>query len=323
MQPRNIKTTFVIFLSLIFLGFTIFVVAQENSSSDINIFLDSDQDGLSDEEEKTYGTDPNDRDTDSDGYSDGTEVKSGYDPKVPAPGDKIVVEKQTELSTNTGDEENLTEKLSTEIADLMNERSVGENNKINLEDLDTLIEETTGEVITFEDLPEINEDEIKIKEQNYSNLSDKKKEEKEKQDALEYLTTVSYTVISNSPQEISDEEDLEKLSAVILQEVSDFSPSSPDISFFDKIIDKEELALEQLKDIEVPEKMLDLHIKGLKLANYSVDLRSNARPIADDPIKTIINLSKVYSFIVLADEYSKEIISEFNNYGITESLKEL
>lgn len=68
--------------------------------------LDTDQDGLTDEEEKLYGTnasspdsdndgltdrdevkifktDPNTADTDGDGFTDGQEVRSGYDPKGP------------------------------------------------------------------------------------------------------------------------------------------------------------------------------------------------------------------------------------------------
>jgi len=46
--------------------------------------IDSDDDGLSDREEvKVYLTDPNNSDTDGDGYTDGGEVKSGYNPSGP------------------------------------------------------------------------------------------------------------------------------------------------------------------------------------------------------------------------------------------------
>lgn len=43
---------------------------------------DTDSDGLSDEQEKFYGSDANKADTDGDGYKDGDEIKNGYDPTV-------------------------------------------------------------------------------------------------------------------------------------------------------------------------------------------------------------------------------------------------
>jgi len=45
---------------------------------------DTDGDGLSDREEvRTYGTDPLNPDTDGDGFDDGSEVRNGYDPNGP------------------------------------------------------------------------------------------------------------------------------------------------------------------------------------------------------------------------------------------------
>jgi len=45
-------------------------------------YVDTDTDGLSDEQEKLYGSDPSKPDTDGDGYKDGEEVRNGYDPVV-------------------------------------------------------------------------------------------------------------------------------------------------------------------------------------------------------------------------------------------------
>jgi len=42
--------------------------------------LDSDEDGLSDQDERHYGTNRLDPDTDGDGFDDGTEVKNGFNP---------------------------------------------------------------------------------------------------------------------------------------------------------------------------------------------------------------------------------------------------
>ncbi len=46
--------------------------------------IDSDADGLTDDEEKITGTDPNKADSDNDTYLDLVELKGGYDPLVPA-----------------------------------------------------------------------------------------------------------------------------------------------------------------------------------------------------------------------------------------------
>ncbi|MFA6533932.1 MAG: hypothetical protein WCT37_02035 [Patescibacteria group bacterium] len=50
---------------------------------------DADNDGLSDSEEKFYGTDKNNPDTDGDGYKDGEEVQKGYNPLGPGRDIKI------------------------------------------------------------------------------------------------------------------------------------------------------------------------------------------------------------------------------------------
>ncbi|MBI4437937.1 calcium-binding protein [Candidatus Uhrbacteria bacterium] len=44
---------------------------------------DDDEDGLTNEEEARYGTDPQSPDTDDDGYLDGAEIDAGYNPNGP------------------------------------------------------------------------------------------------------------------------------------------------------------------------------------------------------------------------------------------------
>lgn len=65
---------------------------EQEASLGTNIqSTDSDNDGLFDfEEVKIYKTDPLNADTDSDGYKDGEEVKAGYSPKDATPGAKLL-----------------------------------------------------------------------------------------------------------------------------------------------------------------------------------------------------------------------------------------
>jgi len=71
--------------------------------------IDSDNDGLSDEEEVELGTDPNDPDTDNDGFYDGDEVQLGYDPLDPSDYPEVdEVEDYDESNVNREEQEDYT-----------------------------------------------------------------------------------------------------------------------------------------------------------------------------------------------------------------------
>ncbi|MCX6766708.1 MAG: thrombospondin type 3 repeat-containing protein [Candidatus Moranbacteria bacterium] len=80
----------IIAVSFLVWGITFFAMADNKTSG--SVFLDSDQDGLTDQQEKLIGTDPHNPDTDNDGYFDGEEEKSCYNPMKPAPGDKLTAD---------------------------------------------------------------------------------------------------------------------------------------------------------------------------------------------------------------------------------------
>jgi hypothetical protein len=81
------KTVVIVSATVAIFALTYFAMAQNSNGN--NIFRDSDQDGLTDQEEKSLGTDPMKADTDGDGYSDGKEIGSGFNPLKPAPGDQL------------------------------------------------------------------------------------------------------------------------------------------------------------------------------------------------------------------------------------------
>ncbi|OIO51875.1 MAG: hypothetical protein CO003_01395 [Candidatus Portnoybacteria bacterium CG_4_8_14_3_um_filter_44_15] len=85
---------------------------EESNSND-------DNDGLTNREEKIYGTDPLNPDSDGDGYSDGEEIQNGYNPLVPSPDDEITDIKgfldglNAEIELSLPDEKDLNISLST------------------------------------------------------------------------------------------------------------------------------------------------------------------------------------------------------------------
>jgi hypothetical protein len=323
MEIRKIKTTFIVFTGLVILSFAVFALAQESSTADKNIFLDSDQDGLTNTEEKAYGTDPYKADTDGDGYSDGVEVKSGYDPLKPAPGDKIVSEAAdsgTVAGTSTektGDQgKNLTTDVSQQVSALL-DKSQSENKAVTTEDLDTIVSQITGPTLDFSDLPQIDKKTIKIKKQDYSKLSEADKAAKEKDDDLQYLSAVSYILINNSPYQISKKDDLTKLSQDIISQVQSFS-STFDPSYFKDLATKGEASLKQMNDLEVPENLVDTHIQGLQLANYAITLKDEAKIDSSDPALSMVNLSKVENLMNLSQKFMQDTQDKLQKIGISD-----
>lgn len=329
MKIKNAQKTLFIFLGLVIASFSFLVFAQDSSQNAQNIFLDSDQDGLSNAEEKIYGTDPNKNDTDGDGYTDGAEVKSGYDPLKPAPGDRIIKDISSENSPSaktamdnqptTAEKVNLTEKLSNDVAGLINQKS-DEGQPIGIEDIDGLLSQmSSNQSITFDDLPKIDRDTIKIKKQNYSKLKEEDQKSKEKEDALQYLTTISYIMANNSPKKISDPKDLQTFSDEIISQVSLLtSMSFSDTSYFDDMANKGKLISEQLKEVEVPESLLDIHIQGMQLANYAIGLKETKVVNTEDPISSMVNLSKIQNVLTMGSDLVARIGQQLASLGVAE-----
>jgi|WetSurMetagenome_2_1015567.scaffolds.fasta_scaffold180412_1 hypothetical protein len=327
MKLRNFNLSFLVLVGLMFLSFAFFVVAQEQNSTTNNVFLDSDQDGLTDAEEKTYGTDPRKADTDGDGYSDGAEVRSGYDPLKPAPGDKIatpsssdqkptgtVAGKSDAKKATSAGNENLTEIMSQKISDLANSTNPDDQD-ITMEKLQSLIDDALNSSQTDENLPTIDQSSLKIKKQNYKGTADEIKAKK-KEDFLNYSTAVLYIFSSNSPKPITSASDITSLSDQITQQVMDAVSSHSPNSLSDLSKSGEKI-MEQLKEVEVPEDLLNMHIKALNYANYAKSMQDYVGSDPNDPIKNIANLSKIKAFIGSLSSFDTEIISKFSEYGVT------
>jgi len=320
LKTKNIQQNILVFLLLFFLGFSFLVLAQEKSNSSKNIFLDTDQDGLSDEEEKLYGTDPQNKDTDNDGYSDGAEIKSGYNPLLPSPGDRLIPEKDTSSPVQSTTEENKTTELAAKIS-AMSKEAEASGEAVDVasiqEMVNSIIDPTdVSEETTLSDMASnLSLDNIKIKEQNYGNLSAKKQAERKKEDAIEYLSAVYYILSSNSPEPITSENSassvVESISQQFIQAMTQRSTRQTEV-----LKESGEKILSQVQDVEVPEDMLDIHAKALSLAQYSIEMEKYIAPDPTDPIADIQNMSKIQGLISNAINFAAEIENKLSEYDL-------
>lgn len=320
---RSARVSMFVFSALLFLSTAFFVFADETTNK--NIFQDSDQDGLSNDEEALYGTDPLNKDTDSDGYSDGVEVESGYDPKKPAPGDKLVqsgVEETVRSTEPASSDMNLTTQVSSEIATIIqNGQSDGEavtTDTIN-EAVQNVLNQTDQEVV----LPEVDPSDIKVKKIS-KKLKGKEYAAQEREDALEYLTVLAYILANNSPKKFSSESDLGSI-VTSLGTDSLAAVTLGNTGALNDLAKKGEKILKETKNIEVPEGMMDVHVKAIKLAKYSTTLKDELEQTSgqQDPLGQIASLSKVQGLLGVMSDFIQEIYGKMQEYDIKQIPVEL
>ena len=305
-SAKNARISMFLFLSLLFLSTGFFVFADDTSNGK-NIFEDPDQDGLSSDEEKLYGTDAQNKDSDGDGYSDGVEVESGYDPLKPAPGDRLLQttpESQTANGGEVNGEVNLTEQVSQEIVSVLNDSQSGEG-EVTMEALNASVEKILSGESEEIVLPEINLDEIKIKKAPSKSLKEEERKDKIRKDAMEYLTVMSYIFANNTPKSFSNESELSNILNSASTE-SVVALASGNSQYIDALSERGENMLREIKDVEVPEEMLEVHVKALKLAQYATELKGEVNPDGTDPLGQIATFSKIQGLLSVAAVFSEE-----------------
>lgn len=282
-----------------------YVVRAQNTDAT----KDSDGDGLTNAEEKVYGTDPYNPDTDGDGYSDGVEVRSGYDPLKKAPGDKIVTQSaDSAQSAGSADSSALVDKLSTNLQTLVASKS---DQNISMDDLDGVIsgslQDQIGPAPTFDTLPDIDHSKIKIKAQSYQNLSDADRKAKLNDDLNGYVRQLAMLFVSNIP-----DANVAEFDQTFQDKLSGLSSNDPDYQYFRDFADKLQLMGDQANQIEVPEALVDYHVKLLKLLNAYVAIKNDqSTPGADDPVGLVIIMNKIQALTPLLTD----LLSQFGTYA--------
>jgi len=317
---KGVKTDFFMLFTLLFFGVVFFVSAADQMGG-YNITEDSDHDGLTNAEEKIYGTDPNNPDTDGDGYSDGVEVRSGYDPLKKAPGDKIVnqsvVSPAGTAATGRGGD-NITEQTSQQIAAVVKNASTGSDGTaaVSLSDLDSLSQQITGNDSTGIVLPEIDKSTILVKDQSYGNLSKAKKQEHIRQDVIEYLTTIGYIFANNSPKQFKTQDELTSMAQSYVSDAIT-SMSMGNYSQLQNLTANGDKMLKEIQAVEVPQQMMDIHVKALQLATYASTLKNEvATSSQDDPIGTMKSLSKSQGLLNVMISFVSEVQTQLSKYQI-------
>jgi hypothetical protein len=313
-QDASFKLAFAVFVALFFASAFFLARAADERTSSSSLFLDSDQDNLTDSEEALYGTDPKKKDTDGDSYSDGVEVESGFDPLRPAPGDRIAPVVEAKPQANAAPADNLTAKTSDEIASVL--KNAGDTGELTVDDVNEAVQKVLADNSDVT-LPEIDTKEIKIKKAPSKSLSEEKRKAEEKEDVTEYLTVIAYLFANNAPKPFTSEDELSSMLSS-LAEQSALSLSSGNASYLDALAEKGKNIEEGAREVEVPESMLSVHVKALQLAAYAQTLKDELRPSDTDPLGQIAVLAKVQGFLNVVSSFTDEVHAKMGDYGIDE-----
>ena len=379
--PRRRAGIAILAVSFLVWGVTFFALAQSQINN--SLFLDSDQDGLTDQEEKMLGTDPFKADTDGDGYSDGKEVESGYNPLKPAPGDKIVPAAQVSSSgatqtdttgtsaaatssaasaSATQDQSNgpaspaggqtdqttaaamdQTDVLSTDAAmtdlssdpnnpNLTNEMigqlmqltkdkattdsSFADNPTYTSSDIAQMTQGALQTVDLTKNMPDIQDSDINLlPEVKGKNLSDDEIKAKQKTEIEKYLSQTAFILASNSPFPV---EDPTKLESQVASERANLitALTSNDMKKIDAYATRAQTGIDQLKKIEVPYVLKDIHKSTLQLALYALNLKDSFTLNTTDPMKSLAAVSSIQAVAQKSVEIQDQFSKILSDYGI-------
>jgi len=315
MKLRNVNLSTLILMALLFSSFAFFVVAQESATDTKNVLLDSDQDGLTDAEEKLYGTNPHKPDTDGDSYTDGAEVRAGYDPLKPAPGDKLTGDAGTVKGlsdSKTTPAANMTAEVAKKISGLA-KKTDPNNPQTSADEIQKIVNGALDSKNISVTLPQIDPATVHVKKQNYSKST---AAEKEKEDFYNYITSIVYIFTSNSSVPITSASDITSAVSQTAQQILS-SLSSQDPTALNNLSTSGEAILNQLQDMEVPEDLVDLHIKAMQYATYAKDLKDSIKSNPDDPMSDIVNYSKIGAFIQSLSSFASDAQGKLDKYDVS------
>jgi hypothetical protein len=352
MEKVKSKAKVIAFLAVSFVVFAMTLFAMAENQNGNSLFLDTDQDGLTDQEERMIGTDPLSADTDGDGYSDGKEVESGYNPLKAAPGDKIAIstssatDSESDSSKTTSalnqvksdslysdevmnniesdpNDPNLTNEMISQLLNLTKNKAetsdtFSNNPSYSADDLDQITQNALQTADISNDLPEISDEELNIlPEVKNKDMSDEEAKNKQKEEIESYLAQIAFIFASNAPFPVDNPNDLQ--SEIDTESTNFFAAySTGDTSKIDAYAAKAQTGIEQLKKTAVPYVLKDIHRSTLQLAIYTLNLKGDVSLDTNDPLKSLAAASSLQAVAQSAMKIQTEMSDILSEYGITE-----
>ncbi len=261
--------------------------ATESQSIASQQRIDEDDDGLSNWQEKLWGTDSNDPDTDGDGTPDGEEVRQNRDPTIAGPGDSL------EASINDQESATSSENITSNIGQQVLPKAVV-----------LAAAEQTGEDISEGDLERISE--------SIANNADLEN--------LELSDSSELTIIDNSSPDTVDSyfnqvnQTLQKVNntdqvsplTVVAQAQQESNPDSIDLSSY---ILRHNQVVNKLKEMSVPRPFQGFHLQSLQTMERKLYALRRMNSLASDPVGAVIGVRQYKK----ARESDLEAVKILNN----------
>ncbi len=254
-----------------------------------------------------------------------TAQEQGSDPltSTPTTGDSSLLTNADAIGAAAGttpaatpaDPNNLTQQVSQQISTAMNAASQS-NQDISLDQIKSIVSQSLNATVKDSDLPQIPASDIKVKTENYGNLPADKAAEKKKEDVADYLVSMAYILSSNSPTPITSSDDTTSLENSITGQLSTALTTQNPAALKD-LSDSGAKVLGQMKNVEVPQDLVDIHKKGLQLAEYAMQLQNKISPNSADPLSDIANYAKMEALIGVTANYASDAAGKLDQYGLT------
>ncbi len=301
--------------------------------NDPNYFEDTDGDGLTDQEESSLGTDPQNSDTDGDGYSDGVEIESGWDPLVNE-NEKIETETvdaanktaATDTKVNTTDavleglEKNYPDQLKA-MQDLASDPEASDPEaastaaSLTEEDVNILIEQAMEEAGTNSEMETISEEEINILPE-VDEEDESKRLEEEKKQVEAYFIQAGYIIFENAPSLFENGEDgVSDVLSLAIGEMNDDIIEGDRSSTVD-LRQRTNEVIEELKELEAPYVLKDVHQTAISLLQYVLGQDESAVFDGDDPLALLTLIGKAQGMMAEFSGLGDDVSGLLDEYGL-------